>query len=726
MLKKINIFSISTFFVFLLSIYPFEETIGQPTLIDPNMKYQEFEGWGGSLCWWANIMGGYSDTDVKRICDWITDPMGTNMNIFRFNIGGGDDPTHNHMRGDGGAMPGYKASADAPYDWTQDENQRRIVLQLIESRIAQTGQNDIILEAFANSPPYWMTKSGCSAGNFNGGESNLQDDMYDDFADYLTEVVKYYHDSLGVTFHTIDPFNEPFSTWWVAFGGQEGCYFGQGDQEKMIRELYAKLQEKDMLGYTGISAMDANTLDETYNGVVGYKQAGDILPKLTNITTHSYFGSANSRKNLARWCHENDFTIWQSESGPLNISGTEQELLLIMAARIIKDVKELNAIAWIDWQLAADQSPVWGLLVGEYANPINPVSKGDGYFYRAQFSRFIKPGYTVIDAKNPSVLAALSPDETEAIVVAVNETASVRSFAFDLSAFGQIDGSIERFRTRQVNPSYTEKLFRTTNTTVENDLVSYEAPANSVTTFVIPVQMAEERIEQGSYYIKNKATGLYAGIRDASMFPGGRLVLTGNEPSSNAIFHVSPDILTGGSRMKPDHVGETSQFVLDVEGASSSDGARIIQFNNANSENQRFHFVHQAENYFTIKPRNSLKCLSVAQNAMEGANVVQNTCQDNDNFLWEVVSISTSVENRLAESTTLALRFKNNQLKIFSNQSKIIKEIRVHSSSGDMVHYKSDLHYYEYSVPLRVTQGYYIVSVTYHDGTISSERFVAI
>jgi hypothetical protein len=72
-------------------------------------------------------MGGYSDSKIKTICDWITDPnTGLNMNIFRFNIGGGDDPTHNHMRGDGGNMPGYKASATAPYDWTQDANQRKI------------------------------------------------------------------------------------------------------------------------------------------------------------------------------------------------------------------------------------------------------------------------------------------------------------------------------------------------------------------------------------------------------------------------------------------------------------------------------------------------------------------------------------------------------------------------------------------------------------------------
>jgi len=108
--------------------------------IDPALKSQVLEGWGASLCWWANIMGGFSDAKVKTICDWITDPVnGMNMNIFRFNIGGGDDPTHNHMRSDGGDMPGYKSSADAAYDWNQDANQRKIMQQLIASRISKAG-----------------------------------------------------------------------------------------------------------------------------------------------------------------------------------------------------------------------------------------------------------------------------------------------------------------------------------------------------------------------------------------------------------------------------------------------------------------------------------------------------------------------------------------------------------------------------------------------------------
>lgn len=42
-----------------------------------------------------------------------------------------------------------------------------------------------------------MTKGGCVSGNTDES-NNLKDDYYDDFAEYLTEVVKQQRDSLGL------------------------------------------------------------------------------------------------------------------------------------------------------------------------------------------------------------------------------------------------------------------------------------------------------------------------------------------------------------------------------------------------------------------------------------------------------------------------------------------------------------------------------------------------
>ncbi len=475
--------------------------------IYPALRNQTMEGWGGSLCWWANIMGGFSDSKIKIICDWITDPVnGLNMNVFRFNIGGGDDPAHNHMRSDGGAMPGYKASATAPYDWSQDANQRKILQQLIASRIAKKGVNDIQLVAFSNSPPYWMTKSGCSAGNSSGSVCNLKADMFDDFADYLTEVVKYYHDSYGITFNWIEPFNEPFSTWWAALGGQEGCYFGQSDQNVMIRELYNKLQSKEMTSYCSITAMDANSIDEGYSGLQGYISAGDIVSKINRIDVHSYGGT--KRKALADLAASVGKKIWQSESGPLYVSGTSNDQIMQMANRIVTDIKELKCPAWIDWQIGAGiGGPQWGLILSDYADPFNPLTKSIAFYIRAQFSRYIKPGYTIIDNSNEAVLTALSPDGKELVVTVNNADTYVRRFEIDLSGFTGLGSRIKQIRTRvQEDLGVMNSL---SYLTLSGSGFSYDAQPGSVATFIIPVNQTasavSENIEpQNEIYYANR------------------------------------------------------------------------------------------------------------------------------------------------------------------------------------------------------------------------------
>ena len=63
-------------------------------VLQPEMTYQSLEGWGSSLCWWATQVGKWDEAKVDSIVDMLTSPDQLNMNIFRYNIGGGDDPSH--------------------------------------------------------------------------------------------------------------------------------------------------------------------------------------------------------------------------------------------------------------------------------------------------------------------------------------------------------------------------------------------------------------------------------------------------------------------------------------------------------------------------------------------------------------------------------------------------------------------------------------------------------
>lgn len=450
--------------------------------IHTDKKKQKIEGWGGSLCWWANIVGAYSDEKIKTACDWITDPVnGLNMNIFRFNIGGGDAPGHHHLREDGGAMPGYKDAADAPYDWTRDENQRKVLKQLIASRITHTGKNDIRLLAFSNSPPWWMTVSGCVSGSTDGKTGNLRSDMVDAFAAYLTDVTKYYHDSLGITFEHLEPFNEPFSTWWKANGGQEGCYFNQQDQHTMIRALHKALKQKKMLSYCTISAMDANSIDEAVEGLNGYASAGDILPKITRIDVHSYFGK--QRSEIADFAKKHNKIVWQSESGPLSVGGNDVHQMMVVCDRIITDFKEMNPTAWIDWQLVADNSQIWGLLVGQYKSGEEKLEKGMSFYLRSQYSQYIKTGYQLVDNDCRTALSAISPDGKELVIVFSNAGKTEKRLKTDLGKWGKATKRVQVITTCATHEATTaqtksEFSIKTPETTVQ-------VPARSVVTLVI-------------------------------------------------------------------------------------------------------------------------------------------------------------------------------------------------------------------------------------------------
>ena len=133
------------------------------------------------------MCGKWDDKKIDQIVEWLVSPTGLNYNIFRYNIGGGDDPLNRHCtlhhmgKGKGlrAEMEGFKDSTEDVYHWDRDAAQRKIMLKIRERR------PDAIFEAFSNSAPYYMTFSGCVAGNVNGGDDNLRPEYYEEFAHYL-------------------------------------------------------------------------------------------------------------------------------------------------------------------------------------------------------------------------------------------------------------------------------------------------------------------------------------------------------------------------------------------------------------------------------------------------------------------------------------------------------------------------------------------------------------
>lgn len=261
-------------------------------VLQPEMTYQSLEGWGSSLCWWAAQVGKWDEAKVDSIVDMLTSPDQLNMNVFRYNIGGGDDPSHTdgHMvkgKGKRAEMEGFKASPEAPYDCNADAAQRKILLKIKEKR------PDAVFEAFSNSAPYWMTVSGCAAGHADPLKDNLNPEYEEMFCQYLIDVCKHYKDTYQIDFKTLESFNESYSNYWYAEGSQEGCHFEQQTQIRIIRKLYPMLKESGLK--TVISASDETNLNHFLKVQQAYEEAGDIWEKLGQLNTHTYSGTNEER-----------------------------------------------------------------------------------------------------------------------------------------------------------------------------------------------------------------------------------------------------------------------------------------------------------------------------------------------------------------------------------------------------------------------------------------------
>jgi len=401
--------------------------------IDVETRYQTFEGWGTSLAWWAHQIGGWSSAKRDEFLELIVDPTrGLGYNVFRYNIGGGDDPSHEHM-GQNREMPGFQSSAGA-WDWDADARQTSVLRRLVER-----GEG-VIVEAFSNSPPYWMTKSGCASGSTDGSD-NLRDDAYGAFASYLVTVTRHYRDELGIRFRTLEPMNEPNAGWWKANGGQEGCHFGASSQERIIQALADELGAQGVTE-TGISASDENSMDDAHRILGGYGDA--TLAALVQLNVHSYAGSR--RRELRELARARGKRLWQSESGPLGVDlASNTDAAIFMAGRIIQDLRELQPEAWIEWQVV-DPAVSWtSFSVNDAQESWQPLKR---FFAQAGFSRYIRPGATFVDIDDANMVAARSGDGRSLTVVVRNgDAAGSRSYTFDLTSLPSVGATVEVHRT---------------------------------------------------------------------------------------------------------------------------------------------------------------------------------------------------------------------------------------------------------------------------------------
>jgi O-glycosyl hydrolase len=437
--------------------------------VDPRQRQQTLEGWGTSLCWWANAIGEWRDEATKaRLMDLVFDPeKGLGLNIVRYNIGGGENPSHDFMW-PWRAVPGFKPDPDGPYRWEADPAQRWVLLESIERGVT-------ITEAFSNSPPWWMTVSGSVTGNGEQRQAkeNLRDDMYDAFADYLTEVVKHYRDRHDVTFDTLSPLNEPSAPWWTLRNNQEGCHFSADKQDIILAKTAEDLARKGLA--TRLSAPEEYSVDETVDAWQSY--GAETRQALSQINTHTYSG--DGRAALMRLAREADKRLYVSEYG----NGIHGEFgsALELARVICLDLNELQCQGWVYWQAVGnlDRPTDWHAIHVSYSRR-GDIELKKQYWALLHFTRYIRPGSVILSVSADDVVAALNPDG-ELVLVATNREAADRALTFDLSAFPHLPAQARWFATTE-----TEDHASRPPVAVQEGRLNLRLPPRSINTFLLP------------------------------------------------------------------------------------------------------------------------------------------------------------------------------------------------------------------------------------------------
>ena len=431
-----------------------------PTVaVDPtSVLVDNFTGWGTSLCWWANVVGGYANREAYAQLAFSANNLG--LNLVRYNIGGGENPSITNTMEFRAQMQGFEPT-NGVWNWNADQNQRWML-----KRAVQLGANHVV--AFANSPPWWMTVSGSVTGSTNGTGDNLQTSYETNFASYLAIVISNLTVLDGVHFDIATPMNEPTGYWWVYGGRQEGCHMGAAQQARVVNDLRAALTAQNLA--TGIDASEDTDEQDTINSVNSY---GSAQTNVTILASHTY-GANNPTglHNLAVSLHIPD---WISEYGDGDGTG------ITMARRIHDDITQAQVQAWTYWQVM-DGLSGWAMICNVEDDSGNTsYTFNEKYYVMWQFSHFIRPGDKIITAADTNSLVAYDATNHCLIFAIVNDSANGFSYDYDLTSFGSVGTNASGWRT-----SSTERGAVLPPVTITNQqLVAYLAPM-SVTTYVIP------------------------------------------------------------------------------------------------------------------------------------------------------------------------------------------------------------------------------------------------
>ncbi|KAJ6563013.1 glycoside hydrolase superfamily [Mycena vulgaris] len=428
------------------------------TILNPTTNFGTWEGWGTSLAWWAKAFGTQTAlADIFFTRNTVTYNghflPGLGLNIIRYNAGASSsnrDPSGDTMV----VSPNINASrqidaywldwtstdpASASWSWNVDANQRNMM-----SLAIARGAN--IVELFSNSPVWWMCYNLNPSGSTSGSSDNLESWNWDQHAVYLATIAAYAKTHWGVTFTSVEAFNEPSASYWVGpTGTQEGCHFDVNTMSNVIGFLRNELNSRGLTS-TIVSASDEETYDLAISSFAGLTSTA--RGQIARVNVHGYQYTGGRRDTLFSNVSGAGKKLWNTEYGEGDGTGAQ------LVTNLMLDFQWLHPTAWAYWQVLDGGG--WGLITADN-DAKTTGAPNQKYYVLAHFTRHIRPGMRIIDSGSSWTVSAYDASAQTLVIVAMN-WGGAQFLNFDLSRFSKpgVNGALVQRWATQVGANGTQ------------------------------------------------------------------------------------------------------------------------------------------------------------------------------------------------------------------------------------------------------------------------------
>lgn len=482
---------------------------------------QTIEHFGASDAWSMQYIGLWPEEQQKQIADWLFStendatgkPKGIGLSLWRMNLGAGSTEQGNGSQINRGTRTECLLQPDGEWDWSRQQGQRRF-LRLAKDR----GVARLLL--FCNSAPVHLTKNGLATNTGRGGDINLKEECYDDFALFMANAIQGIekHDSVHIDY--MSPVNEPDGHWNWQGPKQEGSPATNREISRLARVTSKVFEQKELntrivlnessdlrclLGIYEAGWQRGNTIstlfgkDSTETCVKGLPHVADAVLGHAYWTNTPVEEMRRTRLAVRDSARKYGIDYWQSEvcimSNDKEIGGGGEydfsmRTALYVARMIHYDLVYGNACSWSWWRAAG----------GNYKDGLLRIYSSDrmrtGYAVDSKllwafgnYSRFIRPG---------AVRLTVEACDRHGNDIAEGDT---QPYGIMLSAYRNKDGKMvavvinysEETKSISLNTDdakRTWRLYRTSDIAMENlaptgmATTEITLPPRSITTLV--------------------------------------------------------------------------------------------------------------------------------------------------------------------------------------------------------------------------------------------------